>query len=74
MPSGRLCAANVASATSWMEWPFSGSPRTWSRPLTNSMSFSLASMRCAATRLALSITLSQAPARAMPPTVSDREP
>ena len=38
------------------------------------MSFSLASNRWAATFLALAITLSQAPTRAMPPTVSDREP
>ena len=73
-PSGRLCAAKVASAISWIVTPFSGSPRTENRPGVHSRSSAVASIMPAAITLALSITLSHAPTRAMPPTASDREP
>ena len=72
-PSGRLCAAKVASATSVIAMPLSV-PLTVNRPPENSRSSALASSRCAAKTFALSITLSAARTRASPPTTSDREP
>ena len=74
MPSGRLCAANVASATCWMVMLASGEPFTEKVPPLNSMSPSAASSRCAAMRLALSSTLPVALWIATPPTTSEREP
>ena len=72
-PSGRLCAAKVASATSAIAMPWSV-PLTENRPPENSMSSTEASSRCAAIGLAFSITLSAALTSASPPTTRDREP
>ncbi len=73
MPSGRLCAANTAPATSAMPMPWSV-PRTLNVPALNSMSSTEASSRCAATGFAFSTTLSAALTSASPPTTSEREP
>ena len=73
-PSGRLCAAKVASAISAIVTPLSGSPRTANRPGDHSRSSAEASSRPAAITLAFSTTLSQAETRAIPPTASDRDP
>ena len=73
-PSGKLCAAKVASAISWMPSPVPGVPRTENCPPANSRSSSLASSRCAATLRALATTFSAALTTAAPPTTSDREP
>ena len=51
-PSGRLCAAKVASAMSVMPMPLSV-PLTVNRPPENSRSSTLASSRCAANDLGL---------------------
>jgi hypothetical protein len=74
MPSGKLCAAKVASAISWMDSPVPGVPRTEKVPPENSRSSSLASSRWAATRRAFATTLSAAFTTAAPPTTSEREP
>ena len=74
MPSGRLWAAKVASATSWIVRLASGEPLTVNFPPPNSTSSSLASSRWAAMRLAFSMTLPVALWMATPPTTSDREP
>ena len=73
-PSGSACAANVARAISPMLTPLSGSPLTVKRPGVHSRSSADTSSMPAAIGLALSITLPQAETRAMPPTVSEREP
>jgi len=73
-PSGRLCAAKVASAISAMVTPLSGSPRTENRPGVHSRSSAEASSSPAAITFDFSTTLSQAETRAMPPTASDRDP
>ena len=73
-PSGKLCAAKVASAISWIVRPVPGVPLTENVPPANSRSSSLASSRCAATFRALSTTFSAAFTTATPPTTSDREP
>ena len=72
-PSGKLCAWNVANATSPIAMPLSV-PRTAKRPPENSRSSSDASSRCAATVRALATTFCAALTTAMPPTTSDREP
>ncbi len=72
-PSGRLCAANAANASSAIDTPLSV-PRTVNFPSPNSRSFASASSRCAAIGRAFSITLSAALTTAMPPTTSEREP
>jgi hypothetical protein len=75
-PSGRSCAANTASAMSWMDTDFACAPAPLTRnaPAANSTSSSPASSMCAATFAALAFTLSAACTTAMAPTVSDREP
>ena len=75
-PSGRSCAANTASATSWMDTALASAPvpRTRNAPASNSTSSSPASSMCAAIFAALAFTLSAAATTAMAPTVSDREP
>ncbi len=74
MPSGRLCAAKVASETSWIVVFASGEPLTLNVPSANSTSPSAASSRCAATLRAFSTTFSAAFQMAMPPTTREREP
>ena len=74
MPSGRLCAANVASATSWIVVFASGEPLTENVPPVKSTSPSAASSRWAATLRALSTTFRAARCTATPPTTSDRDP
>ena len=73
-PSGVLCAAKVASATSAIVTPLSGSPRTENRPGVHSKSSAEASSSPAAITLALSTTFSHAETSASPPTVRERDP
>lgn len=72
-PSGRLCAANTASAMSPIDVDVSV-PFTVNLPPANSRSSSAHSSRCAAIGLAFATTFSAALTTAMPPTTSDREP
>jgi len=58
----------------WAKGIFLSVPLTLNSPLANSMSASLASIRCAAIFLALVSILSSAFMMAAPPTLMEREP